>query len=668
MTLDVALSPAARADLGEVRARLDEALVTLAAAALPGGREVARSVGDAITAVYEMLAAPGDGAWVQSTFARALSATRAALARLQEDPPEPSSAHELARDLVASALQGLNAVPALRADGFEAPRQSPGVLRASLDEPVSLDATRGLVVPMVPMPAPPEAPSPPPPDPPPPQGITSLSELEEFAAASRARMEAMEAASEARPSLAPPLPPSAPVDLPGRAAALVFGVAIPPEQVLFERARTCLEDLGMFGLLRRPMSGSSWRAAARTEQRLLRRVDALVACGDGVVPGLVAMLEERPLPDPELTWAAVFFFLSLRGSDALDAALRIARASLSQDDAVALSVADAFAHCPHPMLDEALRGWLTAPESSRRAVALDALSRRYALMASQWDAVAREALSLDDEPALRASARALARVQGDVDPSLALSLLRHPLPAVARPAIEGRIARGQRDGAWRALELTEGVDGGFAGAVRYVALAGTRLSKAALIADAGRGGSLALLDALGWYGDPDFVDDLIGALSFDDAATKALAVGALERITGAMLTDDAPEGIDPTLPWPRPEGFVPTAVAEPCVEMAVWRRWWSRVGGGAPAGQRLRWGRPWSPMDNVTEMDRDDAAPDVRRMAWLELCARTGGSIAFDPEDWVSRQERAVSAWRSYVSSPRVAAMAGRWPSALLEG
>lgn len=72
-------------------------------------------------------------------------------------------------------------------------------------------------------------------------------------------------------------------------------------------------------------------------------------------------------------------------------------------------------------------------------------------------------------------------------------------------------------------------------------------------------------------------------------------------------------------------------------------------------------------MDNVTEMDRDDGAPDVRRMAWLELCARTGGSIAFDPEDWVSRQERAVSAWRAYASSPRVEALAGTWSSALLE-
>jgi hypothetical protein len=667
VTFEVTLTPAARADLGDVRARLDEAMVTLSAAAVPGGRDVARAVGDAITAVYEVLAAPSDGAWVQSTFARMLIATRAALARLQEDPAEPSAAHERARDLVASALQCLNALPALKADGFEAPRQSPGVLRASLDEPVSLDATRGLVVPVVPMPDGPEAPSPPPPDPPPPPPITSLAELEEFAAASRARLEAMEAAAEARPSLAPPPAPAGPVDLPGRAAALVFGVAIPPSQVLFERARTCLEDLGMLGLLRRPMTGSSWRAAARTEQRLLRRVDALVACGDGVLPGLVQMLEERPLPDPELTWALVFFFLSLRGSDALDAALRIARAALSQDDAVALSVADAFAHAPHPMLDEALRGWLSAPESAPRTAALDALSRRYALMAPRWETAAREALSVDDEPALRAAARALGRVQGEVDPSLALAMLRHPSPAVARAAIEGRIARGQRDGAWRALELTEAVDGGFAGAVRYVALAGTRRSKAAIIADAGRGGSLALLDALGWYGDVDFVDDLIATLSFDDAATKALAVGALERITGAMLTDDAPDGLDPTLPWPRPAGFVPTPVPEACLSMEVWQRWWSRVGGSAPAGLRLRWGRPWSPMDNVTEMDRDDGAPDVRRMAWLELCARTGGSIAFDPEDWVSRQERAVSAWRAYVSSPRVAALAGTWSSAMLE-
>lgn len=667
MSADITLTPAAKADLGDVRARLDEALVTLAGAGLPGGREVARVVGEAITGVYEVLAAPTDGAWVQQTFARALVATRSALARLQEDPAEPSAEHERARDLVAGALQVLNRLPALRAAGFEAPRQVPGVLRASLDEPVTLDATRGLVVALVPMPVAPEAPSPPQPEPEAPAPITSLAELEDFAAASRARLAAMEAESDTRPSLAPPPPPAPPDDRPGRAAALVFGRALAPEEVLFERARTCLEDLGMLGLLRRPMSGSAWRGAARTEQRLLRRVDALVACGDAAVPGLVRLLEERPLPDPELTWALVFHFLSLRGSDTLDAALRVARAALVQDDTVAASVADAFAHAPHPGLDEALRPWLTAAEPERRAVALDALARRYALFAAHWDAAVREALAAADEAVLRAAARALGRVQGEVDPALRAGLLTHPSPGVVRAAMEGCIAKGHHDGAWRALEITRDADGAFAGAARYLAIAGSYRAGAAIAADGARGGSLARLDALGWFGDAGTVDELIGALAVDDAGWSSLAAGALERITGAMLTDDAPGGIDPTLPWPRPAGFVPVAVQEPCVDRSVWERWWAGVRGDAPAGRRLRWGRPWSPADNVTEMAMDDAAPDLRRVAWLELCARTGGSIAFDPEDWVARQERAIAAWGAYVAQPRVAAMVGTWPSAMLE-
>ena len=45
-----------------------------------------------------------------------------------------------------------------------------------------------------------------------------------------------------------------------------------------------------------------------------------------------------------------------------------------------------------------------------------------------------------------------------------------------------------------------------------------------------------------------------------------------------------------------------------------------------------------------------------------------GEGIAFDPEDWVSRQERAVSAWRAYVSSPRVAALAGTNAYEILTG
>ena len=78
----ITLTPSAKADLGDVRARLDEALVTLVGAGLPGGRDVARVVGEAITSVYEVLAAPNDRQWVQQTFARALVATRGALARL----------------------------------------------------------------------------------------------------------------------------------------------------------------------------------------------------------------------------------------------------------------------------------------------------------------------------------------------------------------------------------------------------------------------------------------------------------------------------------------------------------------------------------------------------------------------------------------------------------
>ena len=74
------------------------------------------------------------------------------------------------------------------------------------------------------------------------------------------------------------------------------GVVLTEEDVLFDRARSCLEDLAMLGLQRRPLRLEPWHAP-RTEARLLAKIDALVARGAaGTLPRLVRLLDARPLP------------------------------------------------------------------------------------------------------------------------------------------------------------------------------------------------------------------------------------------------------------------------------------------------------------------------------------------------------------------------------------
>ncbi|MGD5588118.1 hypothetical protein QUT57_22700, partial [Xanthomonas citri pv. citri] len=138
----------------------------------------------------------------------------------------------------------------------------------------------------------------------------------------------------------------------------------------------CLEELATLGNQRRPLAGEPW-AAPRTEERLLARVDAIVACGPEVLPDLVKELEERPLPDPEMTWALLFLFGSIAGDDAADQVVRLVLSADLDAPDMALFVADALALAPSPALERPLRAWMTAAaRPTLRALALTALGRR----------------------------------------------------------------------------------------------------------------------------------------------------------------------------------------------------------------------------------------------------------------------------------------------------
>ena len=288
---------------------------------------------------------------------------------------------------------------------------------------------------------------------PPPGGPVSLEEL--LAEATRDAREA-----DAEP-VAPPPPPPLAAGIPETSVLdrPLLGEEISEEQLRFERARHFFEDLGMMSLIRRPGPAAHWRSTAGLERRLLARVDAILACGTGVFPRLVRLLAESPLPDAELTWAAI-------GDDMFDEVFRLVRVTDLAEPASFDAVAEALRFVPHPRTVPTLQGWLTG-EAPLRRLALRALSTRGALPVAE----ALRAVSTDDPDLRREGARALPAAVGPLDPAALLQLFRHPEPEVVEAALKTGLLRGNRTAATVALLLLQDGRGEFARAALYAAIA-----------------------------------------------------------------------------------------------------------------------------------------------------------------------------------------------------
>ncbi len=532
-------------------------------------------------------------------------------------------------------------------------------LRATIGEPALLDLARGplpLTVPLLPAPAPPARQAPPLPGeptsapplvaPPP----LSLAELQAGLAQATRAAEApeeeppREAARDAEP---PPSRSDAELE------RAYFGEAVPEEEVVFDRARAALEDLALLGAMRRPLEDQGWAGRAEAERRLLARVDAIAACGGVVLPRLVKLIEDRPVPDPELTWALVFLFGSLAGEDALDQAMLLARAAPATAPEVLAAAADALALAPHPGVDGVVRPWLGDSSPELRAAGARILGRRGSLSTGEALDASRDA----DARVAAAGAAALASSAGPVQPAALWELAHHADESVARAAMEAAFVRRSDVGLRRACKLVEQGQPEFSGAALLVAL-GSGPEGRDILEGAAAAGSPAVLEALGWYGHPASVDLLLARLERGGAPA---AVAALQRITGASLTDADPDPEYPpdALPFTRPGGAVPRAdvlSADP----ALWRGWWERHGKRARPDLRHRFGHPWSPRDGLSEMEDRSSIRRDRRAAFLELCARSGGVAPFDVEAFVARQRRQLAAWAEVVAARR--GSTGTWP------
>jgi uncharacterized protein (TIGR02270 family) len=528
-------------------------------------------------------------------------------------------------------------------------------LPATVGEPALLDIPRGRFRPqplLLAMPGPEPVPPLEPPEPIPEPPSLTLVELQR--ALAEAEMEAEAPEPEAKEDPAPPREErAAPAQV--ELELTYFGEELTERRLLFDRARVCAEDLSMLGAMRRPLPDQGWEGRAVAERRLLARVDAIAACGDGVFSQLVALLEDRPLPDPEFTWALLFLFGSISGDDAADQAFRLARIAPLDADGMMESVSDALALAPHPALTPRLQEWLKDALPERRAAAVSALARRCALSSGQASAAARDA----DPRVAVAGATALRVSVGPIDPALFRELTRREDESLVRAALESAIIRRSPMAPWRATQLVEEGRPHFANAALILAIAsGPQSLELLRKAAAAKSAAAAAIHALGWYGHPGSVEVLLASLEGDTAKP---ALEALQLITGATLTDAnaAPEYEEGKGPFTATEGPVPEdtiLTAKP----EAWRAWWEKHGKAARPGTRYRFGHVWSLTDDLRQIEARLATRAQRWPAYLELCARSGANLPFDPDAFVARQRRQLADWSTQLAERRGAP--GGWP------
>ena len=325
-------------------------------------------------------------------------------------------------------------------------------------------------------------------------------------------------------------------------------------------AETMVEELGALGMQRRQLDGQTWTGKGRTERRLLARVDGILACGPHVLPRLVRKLETRPVPDAELTWGLLFLFGSIAGDDALDEAIRVARASALETPEVLEAVADAFALVPNVRIEGRLRTWLSAAREAERAVAVHALGRRGAITADEVRAV----LASPALPVVREAALAIRSASGRVDPQTMDWLLHHDDERVVQRALVSAVLRHDASGVRRARTLIRAHQAELGDAALVFALSEGRDALDALFEAAAVSGAPSVLVALGWFGHLGAVPYLIGRLESDDDMTRESAAAALVRIAGSPHAEES---------FPSDE---PVLRSESCLNPKLWRRWWRR--------------------------------------------------------------------------------------------
>ncbi len=185
----------------------------------------------------------------------------------------------------------------------------------------------------------------------------------------------------------------------------------------------------------------------------------------------------------------------------------------------------------------------------------------------------------------------------------------------------------------------------------------------------------ARLIAMGLTGLRDFIVPLLEFLR-DDALAPTAAV-ALHTITGAGLLSEQfvedewsedelfadelkafREGKLPRHPSGEPYGSKVQALS---TDPEAWRQWLREHATRFQPGIRYRLGYPVSPRTLVYTLGHPLSTRLVRYLTYEELAFRYGATIAFNPEDWVVKQMRAIGELNQWAKAVERNFQPGGW-------
>lgn len=441
--------------------------------------------------------------------------------------------------------------------------------------------------------------------------------------------------------------------------------------------RTCLEDIGAMGNLRRMRDDDPFdlAAIARFETRMCRCLDAVIALGQ---------------PFFTVTGPGSRF----SGVDVLDAAVRYARESITADPGRAFARTMVLCSVAG---DDTVRAAVLALKESP-PYTYRAQGEALSLAPNEGVVSAMIRLTSDDEPRLVALALDVLAMRGEVKFGIVPPLLEHPQEEVRVAAIRALSVTKERDAAVRLLldlcetEIDDDVwVAGVEALVRLRCAGGLDLLRARLVEEvededadmlradlrtrcmqllgiAGKADDYLLLErlyfgdpgqaaALGFHGHVRLVDRLLLALEgTGDAGGVYLGLSsrrevalALQRITAAPFV----MGVDGGLVDPY---RVDT-------DAKKWMSWWEAHRRDFDHRVRYRFGQPFSGMHTVHELLADRVPVKTRRQCARELEVLLG--TPFPIHDFAERQREALGQARASVEAatqagePRFAA--GRW-------
>jgi len=424
----------------------------------------------------------------------------------------------------------------------------------------------------------------------------------------------------------------------------------------FLRFEELIRDIAICGMNRIPQLGDPWRSALFGEDRMLRDLDAVLAIEGADLGAVEQLFSNSPSPDPTLLFAVALLGGSLFGRDGLAMAERCLM-SLEEDREFEDALVSAWTMTPHPAIEGLARWYLREHQPARRRLGLRLLIGRRTVTLEELEKAAFDVpevaasalvpLVLKSPPHLRQRLDELwARFQTEESRELSDQwLIARVLAAYPHATV---------DASKRLLE------GDVLGA-RLLGIASSSTDAERLLEWVAAEPSPALVEALGWAGDPKCLPFLVGLLALEDEGLTLTAAMSLERITGAGLVEEVdlpPEAVmeaDP-LAKPLPNSLVlenksrdpaeegsPDTIELPSRDQERWRAYVQEHRETLVPGVRTRRGVLYSPLVSLNELDRGPLTPAERTTLHWEIIVRAGLNASFDGLDLVVRQEADIA-------------------------